>query len=87
MVCVQGMKRVVEMRIQKEVLEDRVLGPFPVPNFQMFPLGMVPKKTAGEYCLIHHLCHPEGDLVNDWISQELATSGTCPLVLGSSFDN
>ncbi|KAJ1136001.1 hypothetical protein NDU88_002428 [Pleurodeles waltl] len=34
------------------------------------PLGVVPKKTQGEFRLIHHLSWPEGGSVNDFIAQE-----------------
>ena len=69
---VKGMEEVV--RIQKEVAEGRVAGPFaepPVPTLHISPLGMVPKKLPGEFGLIHHLSYPASESVNDMISQEL----------------
>ena len=39
----------------------------------MSPLEIVPKKAPGEFRLIHHLSYPEGDSVNDGISQQLCT--------------
>ena len=38
--------------------------------FRVSPLGVVPKKTLGEYRLIHHLSFPKGSSVNDGISSE-----------------
>lgn len=43
--------------------QDRPFYPFRVP-----PLGLVPKKTLGEFRLIHHLSYPRGSSVNDGIS-------------------
>lgn len=34
------------------------------------PLGVVPKKTPGEFCLIHHLSYLKGSSVNDGISSD-----------------
>ena len=39
------------------------------PLFPLFRvLGVVPKKTPGEFRLIHHLSYPKGSSVNDGIS-------------------
>ncbi|XP_061485677.1 uncharacterized protein LOC133386068 [Rhineura floridana] len=35
--------------------------------------GIVPKKAAGEFRLIHHLSHPRGQSVNDFIPDSLCT--------------
>ena len=51
----------LKMKIQKELDAGRVAGPFdkpPLPNFQVSPLGLVPKKVPGNsglfmICLIH----------------------------------
>ncbi|KAM3936673.1 uncharacterized protein RB166_018270 [Leptodactylus fuscus] len=48
-------------------------GPFSEPpflNFRVSPLGLVPKKEAGKYRLIHHLSFPPGESVNDGIPKE-----------------
>lgn len=53
-----------------------ILGPFPVPsvpNLKVSPLGVVPKKTPGEFRLIHHLSHPKGGSVNDGIPEQLCS--------------
>ena len=50
-------------KLQQEISSGRVIGPFkdhPFENLQVSPLGLVPKKTPGEYRLIHHLSYPEG---------------------------
>ena len=73
---VRGMEDVVRRKIQKEVAEGKVVAPFlepPVPNLHISPLGVVHKKTPGEFCLIHHLSYPEGESVDDMIPQELCT--------------
>lgn len=51
----------------------RLVGPFASPPFEPFqvsPLGVVPKKTPGEFRLIHHLSFPKGSSVNHGISPE-----------------
>ena len=63
-------------KIDKEVREGRVLGPFPEPplaTLRVSPLGVVPKKTPGQFRLIQHLSFPEGASVNDAIPQEFCT--------------
>ena len=36
-------------------------------------LGVVPKKTLGEFRMIHHLSYPEGSSVNDFIPKEMSS--------------
>lgn len=63
----------VDFELLKELSAHRLAGPFSVPPFETFhvsPLGIVPKKTPGEYRLIHHLSFPAGASVNDGISSE-----------------
>ena len=53
-----GMEDIVQWKINKEVKEVRVLGPFsapPLENLRVSPLGIVPKKAQGELRLIHQL--------------------------------
>ncbi|XP_077779111.1 uncharacterized protein LOC144326428 [Podarcis muralis] len=67
---------VAERKIAKEVSAGRVAGPFdspPIPNLHISPLGIVPKKTPGEFRLIHNLSFPKGGSVNDAIPPELCT--------------
>lgn len=67
---------VVRQKIQKELCEGRIGGPFtnpPFPNFRVSPIGLVEKKAKGEYRMIHHLSYPKGDSVNDYIDPELCT--------------
>ncbi|KAM3934865.1 uncharacterized protein RB166_002260 [Leptodactylus fuscus] len=61
---------VLRAKIAKEVELGRIVGPFSSPpfhNLRVSPLGVVPKKEAGKYRLIHHLSHPKGSSVNDGI--------------------
>ena len=63
----------VDLKLDKELSAHRLAGPFSDPPFETFhvsPLGVVPKKTPGEYRLIHHLSFPKGASVNDGISSE-----------------
>ena len=58
------------MKLEQELAAKRLAGPFKSPPFQTFcvsPLGLVPKKTPGEFRLIHHLSHPQGFSINDGI--------------------
>ena len=62
----------LKMKIQKVV----DAGPFdkpPLPNFQVSPLGLVPKKVPGEFRVIHDLSYPKGDSINSTVSKEHAT--------------
>ena len=68
---------IVDSKIQKELALGRILGPYSalpdVPNFRLSPLGVVPKKSPGEYRVIHHLSYPEGNSVNDFIPHEFSS--------------
>ena len=64
---------VVDQYTEKELSSRRLAGPFPsspFPYFRVSPLGVVPKKSPGEFCLIQHLSYPSGALVNDYIPPE-----------------
>ena len=53
----------------------RVAGPCDTPpfsNLHCSPLALIPKTEAGKFRLIQHLSFPEGDSVNDHISDENA---------------
>ena len=80
---VRSMEDVVRKKIQKGVVEGIVDGPFVEPamiNLHISPLWVVPKKSPGEFWLIHHLSYPAGESVNDMITQELC------MVQYTSFD-
>ena len=65
--------QVVDQKIAKELDAHRLAGPFATPPFPVFrvsPLGIVPKKTPGDFRMIHHLSYPKGKSVNDGISRE-----------------
>ena len=71
---------VVSGKLTQEVKAGRIAGPFDTPPFKNFcvsPLGVVPKKTPGEFRLIHHLSFPKGASVNDSISSEHSTVSYC----------
>lgn len=67
---------VLRDKLAKETALGRIEGPFPslpFPNLRVSPLGVIPKKEAGKFRLIHHLSHPKGSSVNDGISSEEAS--------------
>lgn len=73
---IKGKESILMQRIQQELQCSRIAGPFrepPFPNIQVSPLGLVPKKSPGEYHLIHHLSVPEGDSINHHIPQEFCS--------------
>jgi len=67
----------VTEKIKKELALNRIAGPFnelPIKNLKASPLGLVPKKTEGQFRLIHHMSYPNKKLnsVNSGISDESA---------------
>lgn len=67
---------IVKQKIGKEVQAGRVAGPFfqrPFHNFRVSPIGLVPKKSPGEFRLIHHLSYPDGASVNDFIDAKFCS--------------
>ena len=66
----------VDAKLDKEIAAHRIAGPYsspPFPQFRISPLGLVPKKTEGEFRLIHHLSFPQGSSLNDGISSEFTS--------------
>jgi len=66
---------VVKANLDKEVSLGRVAGPFssiPFPNFQISPIGLVPKKYSDKFRTIFHLSFPKSGIssVNYSISKE-----------------
>ena len=62
---------VVDAKLKKERDAHRLAGPFhspPFPIFHVSPIGVVPKKSLGEFRLIHHLSYPKGASIDDEIS-------------------
>jgi len=62
--------KTVDKKSNKEIQLGRIVGPFdnePFPVFHISPLGLIPKKVDGEFCLIHHLSFPEGRSINSHI--------------------
>ncbi|XP_053403684.1 uncharacterized protein LOC123554801 [Mercenaria mercenaria] len=73
---VKQQPELAQQKIQKEVDAGRVAGPFtvsPFKNLQISPIGLVPKKSPGEYRLIHHLSYPEGLSVNEFIDPKICS--------------
>ena len=65
-----------DSKLIKERQSGCILGPFNCPPFsslRVSPLGMIPKKTPGEFRMIHHLSSPYGDSVNTFIPPEFST--------------
>lgn len=64
-------KMIVDEKINSELDNKRILGPFvqpPYNNLICSPLGLVPKKDTGDYRLIHDLSWPKtGESVNEFI--------------------
>ena len=67
---------VVSVLLDEEIKCCRIAGPFntiPFPNAFISPFGLIPKKVAGLFRLIHDLSFPKGNSVNDGIPQNLHT--------------
>ena len=63
-------------RLAKEIAKGGVAGPFqsrPIPTLRVSPLGVVPKKTEGEFRVNHHLSYPTKNSVNDYIEDALGS--------------
>lgn len=72
----KGNDEILHSKLISELSANRIAGPYlspPFPNIQISPLGLVPKKAAGEFRLIHHLSYPEGDSINHNIPKEFCT--------------
>lgn len=67
---------VVWKKLQNELAEGRIAGPFTSPPFMKFriaPLGLVPKKELNTFRFIHHLSFPTGKSLNDDIDDSLCS--------------
>ena len=63
---------VVNKYLNSEIDSSRIIGPFdrpPFSNFQINPLGVVPKKESGKFRIINDLSNPAGDSINDKIDR------------------
>lgn len=66
----------VSKAINIELLAQRLAGPFtekPFDHIHFSPVGVVEKKTKGEFRFIQHLSYPEGSSINDGIPKELCS--------------
>ena len=66
---------IVDGNLLEEVKQGHTIGPFtqpPFKNFQIYPLGLVPKKNSSKWRTIFHLSHPKTShtSVNTNISSE-----------------
>ena len=67
---------IVRQKIRAEIDSGRIAGPFvhrPISTLRVSPIGLVEKKTPGEFRLIHHLSFPEGESLNDFIDPDLCS--------------
>lgn len=67
---------IVTTKIETEVSAGRIAGPFTVPpfiDFHVSPIGLCPKKEPGKFRMIHHLSHPKGQSVNDFIPPDYSS--------------
>lgn len=56
---------VVTANLADEVSKGHTMGPFPTPpfkNFQVSPIGLVPKKHSDKFCMIFHLSFPKSGI-------------------------
>lgn len=63
--------QVARGKIEKNWHVGRIVGLFdnaPLERMRVSPVGIVPKKASGKFTPIHHLSHPEGESVNDYIN-------------------
>lgn len=73
---VASFPEIVHRKIEKELVEGRIAGPFdtrPIATLRVSPIGLVPKKEPNEFRLIHHLSYPLGSSVNDFIDRKYCT--------------
>ena len=66
---------IVSTNLEKEISLGRVAGPFdspPFSNFQVSPIGIVPKKNSNKLQLIFHLSFPKSAMtsINSAISKD-----------------
>ena len=66
---------IVTSNLAKEVALGRIAGPYdspPFPNFQVSPIGLVPKKHSSKFRTIFHLSFPKSGAtsINHFISKE-----------------
>ena len=71
----QRLSDVVSANLAKEVLLGHTAGPFdtpPFPNFQVSPIGLVPKKNSNKFRSIFHLSYLKSgsNSINSNISKE-----------------
>lgn len=71
-----------------ELSANRLYGPFSVSPYNYYhisPIGVVPKKEAGKFRLIHDLSFPKGCSVNDGIPNDIKSVSYEPLDLAIAY--
>lgn len=67
----------MDVKLEKELRAGRLAGPFKSPPFSPFiispALGVVPKKTPGDFRLIQHLSFRAGSSINDGIPENFSS--------------
>jgi hypothetical protein len=64
---------IVDMKLAKELQQNRIAGPFadpPFRNFHVAPIGVVPKKDPNSFRLIHDLSFPNGQGINAYTPKQ-----------------
>lgn len=64
---------IVQENLERECSLGHTAGPFdskPFKNFQVHPIGVVPKKNSQKWRTIVHLSYPTGNSINDFISKD-----------------
>ena len=77
---------VADEKLRKERALGRIAGPFdshPLANLRISPLDVIPKKTPGEFRMIHHLSYPKGASINDISIYTLSDPGVLSNLIGS----
>jgi len=69
-------REIVTAKLSEELVRGRIAGPFtihPFPDFIVSPLGLVPKREAGAFRLIHDLSFPKHNSVNSNINPQFTS--------------
>lgn len=67
---------VIDDKLKKEISAGRIVGSFerpPFADYMISPIGVVPKKAAGQFRMIQHLSYPHGKSVNEGIPKEMCS--------------
>ena len=77
----------IQTNLEKEVRLGRTVSPFdksPFPNFQVSPIGLVPKKQPGPLQTIFHLSYPKtGSSINSSFPKMISPYSIQQLIMQS----